>query len=288
MRQRIGAAEDGIGLRCLGAQGVQGIAATAGLGDGFREDDLRGNRGTGFRSGAGEAQGAAGGAAVVGAQDGRAPVAAGGQVAEGGAARVFLREADHHVQRMGLVVPEFDHGHVGIDQQAPRAGRVLGAGEHDAVRAAAEHGGQPGFLMLRVIAGDAQRGFIALRGQGVDERIEHVGKQRVPHRRHDGRHQPRLARGQPARQGVGHVARLLHGLRHAQPRGLGHQFRPVQRARGGDGRHAGNAGQVLERGRIGVAQGAEGHARPLPGMAMERRLEDDCVVMLTMMSISTV
>src|SRR2546427_6949896 len=34
---------------------------------------------SGFRGGAGEAQGAAGGAAVVGAQGGRAPVAAGGQ-----------------------------------------------------------------------------------------------------------------------------------------------------------------------------------------------------------------
>ncbi|CAB5717334.1 Uncharacterised protein [Delftia tsuruhatensis] len=143
--QGVGAAEHGIGPGGLGAQGVEGVAPPAGLGNAFGEDDLHGLGGAGLGGGPGEAPGAAGGAAVVGAQDGRAPVAAGGQVAEGGSARVFLREAHHHVQRMGLVVPQLHHGHVGVDQQAPRAGRVLGAGEHDAVGAAAEHGGQPGF-----------------------------------------------------------------------------------------------------------------------------------------------
>ncbi|MNN02504.1 hypothetical protein D3C81_1151660 [compost metagenome] len=102
-----------------------------------------------------------------------------------------------------------------------------------------------------VIARLAENQLVAGGVQRIGQRLH--GRQELLHGdvRHQRGHHQALAGLQPAGQQVRDVAGHRHGLAHAGDGCLGHHARIAQRARGGNQRDAGLAGDIMERDGLG-------------------------------------
>ncbi len=173
------------------------------------------------------------------AEEADTPVADLDHVVGGGAAALEMREADHHVDRIGSGLHDLHDRAAGGLQQLARRGRLVDARHDQRRRPLAEEDLQQPLLLkpgiMRIAELDAEG---AVR-QAVVDAAHHLGEDVVGQRRHQHAEHFRARRGERPGVRVRHIAEFVHRLLDLLAQALRNAFRLAQRARHGDRADAG-------------------------------------------------
>jgi hypothetical protein len=173
-----------------------------------------------------------------------------------------VREADQHVDRPIAQVPGLDDRNAEPPQALARALRLDEAGDDDAVGAAADHRLQQRFLAMVVVAALAEDELVAGVVERFGQRLQSRQELRDRDMRHERRDHPAALRLEAAGEQVRDVAGRLDRLLDACDRLRRDDAGIAERPRRGDGRDAGGARDVVQRGGFAADGGGwcRGHA----------------------------